>query len=163
MNYASINKTDIANGLGVRVSIFVSGCRNHCPGCFNQNAWDFDYGIKFTDKTVNEIMEAMSHDYVSGLTILGGEPFEPENMPTVRSLCESVKEKYPDKTIWIYTGLLYEDVADARVMRYVDVLVDGPFIQEQKDLACGFRGSRNQRIIDVQKTRDAGTIQLFLP
>lgn len=162
MNYASINKTDVANGPGVRVSIFVSGCRNHCEGCFNKNAWDFDYGIEFTQDTVAEILSALNHDYIAGLTILGGEPFEEENLPTVRKLCELVKELYPDKSIWVYTGFLYEDMADARIMKSVDVLVDGPFIQSQKDLTLSFRGSKNQRIIDVQKTRESGTIQLFL-
>lgn len=162
MNYASINKTDIANGLGVRVSVFVSGCRHRCPGCFNKEAWDFNYGVAFSEETVSEILEALNHDYISGLTILGGEPFEPENLSTVRELCKTVKEKYPEKSVWVYTGLLYDNVADAKVMRYIDVLVDGPFIQEQKDLTLHFRGSKNQRIIDVQKTRESGMIQLFL-
>lgn len=162
MNYASINKTDIANGPGVRVSLFVSGCRHHCPGCFNQSAWDFNYGIGFSKDTVNEILEAMGRNYISGLTILGGEPFEPENLSLVRELCQTVKERYPDKTIWVYTGLLYEDIEKTTVMQFVDVLVDGPFIQSQKDLTLCFRGSRNQRIIDVQKTRESGTIELYI-
>lgn len=162
MNYALMNKTDVANGPGVRVSIFVSGCRHHCPGCFNQKAWDFNYGVEFSKTTLDEILEALDHDYISGLTILGGEPFEPENLPSVRALCQTVKEKYPEKSIWIYTGFLYEDVADERAMRYIDVLVDGPFVQTQKDLTLRFRGSKNQRIIDVKKTRESGTVQLFL-
>ena len=162
MNYASINKADVANGPGVRVSLFVSGCRHHCPGCFNQIAWDFGYGTEFTKNTVDEIMEAISHDYISGITVLGGEPFEPENLSTVKALCQEIKERYPDKSIWVYTGLHYEDVEEASAMKYIDVLVDGPFIQSLKDLTLSFRGSKNQRIIDVRKTRESGTIKLYI-
>lgn len=162
MNYASINKADVANGPGVRVSLFVSGCRHHCPGCFNQIAWDFGYGAEFTKNTVDEIMEALSHDYISGITVLGGEPFEPENLSTVKVLCQEIKERYPDKSIWVYTGLQYEDVEETSAMKYVDVLVDGPFVQSLKDLTLSFRGSKNQRIIDVRKTRESGTIKLYI-
>lgn len=162
MNYASINKADVANGPGVRVSLFVSGCRHHCPGCFNQIAWDFGYGTEFTKNTVDEIMEAINHDYISGITVLGGEPFEPENLSTVKALCQEIKERYPDKSIWVYTGLQYEDVEEASAMKYIDVLVDGPFIQSLKDLTLSFRGSKNQRIIDVRKTRESGTIKLYI-
>lgn len=162
MNYASINKVDVANGPGVRVSLFVSGCRHHCPGCFNQIAWDFGYGTEFTKNTVDEIMEAISHDYISGITVLGGEPFEPENLSTVKALCQEIKEKYPDKSVWVYTGLQYEDVEEASAMKYIDVLVDGPFVQSLKDMTLSFRGSKNQRIIDVRKTRESGTIKLYI-
>lgn len=162
MNYASINKADVANGPGVRVSLFVSGCRHHCPGCFNQIAWDFGYGTEFTKNTMDEIMEAISHDYISGITVLGGEPFEPENLSTVKTLCQEIKERYPDKSIWVYTGLQYEDVEEASAMKYIDVLVDGPFVQSLKDLTLSFRGSKNQRIIDVRKTRESGTIKLYI-
>ena len=162
MNYASINIADVANGPGVRVSLFVSGCRHHCPGCFNQIAWDFGYGTEFTKNTMDEIMEAISHDYISGITVLGGEPFEPENLSTVKALCQDIKERYPDKSIWVYTGLQYEDVEEASAMKYIDVLVDGPFVQSLKDLTLSFRGSKNQRIIDVRKTRESGTIKLYI-
>ena len=158
MHYGRINKTDIANGVGVRVSLFVSGCRNRCKGCFNPETWDFNYGEKFTRKTVIEIDNALEPDYISGFSILGGDPFEPENITTVTMLCREMKKRYPNKTIWVYTGYLYEDIKDLDIMNYIDVLVDGRFIEELKDLSLRFRGSRNQRIIDVPTTRKAGKI-----
>lgn len=161
MNYASINKTDIANGPGVRVSLFVSGCRRHCQGCFNPQAWDFQYGIPFTQAAEQELLQALSPGYIAGLSILGGEPAEPENYAEVSRLCRLVKETYPEKSIWVYTGFRYEDLEESVAMRYIDVLVDGQFVESQKDLTLSFRGSKNQRLIDAQKTRRLGSVQLF--
>lgn len=162
MRYGKINKTDIANGPGVRVSLFVSGCRNYCKGCFNSETWAFDYGETFSLRTVDEILKALDKPYISGLSILGGEPFEPENIIGVFELCRQVKKKYSDKTIWIYTGYVYEDFKDIpNTMEYIDVLVDGPFIETQKDITLKFKGSKNQRIIDVQASRSSGSVKLL--
>lgn len=152
MNYGNIKLTDIANGPGVRVSLFVSGCRNHCKGCFNPETWDFNYGQEFTAATIREILTALEPPHLAGLSILGGDPLEPENQKHVDCLCAWVKEVYPFKTIWLYTGYPFEQVAHLHLMRYVDVVVDGPFIEAQKNLTLQFRGSENQRIIDVQKS-----------
>ena len=162
MRYGKINTVDIANGPGVRVSLFVSGCRNRCKGCFNPETWSFNYGEEYTSETWYEILYAMDPDYISGLSILGGDPFEPENIEEVTYLCQDIKRAYPDKTIWIYTGYLYEDLKDLEIMRYIDVLVDGPFIESEKDLRLAFRGSKNQRIIDVQASRSSGSVTLKL-
>jgi anaerobic ribonucleoside-triphosphate reductase activating protein len=161
MKYGKINKTDIANGPGVRVSLFVSGCRNRCPGCFNPETWSFNYGEDFTRRTLDEILEALRPDYIAGLSILGGDPFEPENIAWVVMLCMIAKEVYPDKTIWVYTGYQYEDLKYLSVMEYIDVLVDGPFIEAQKDITLKFRGSKNQRIIDVPASRSSGTLKYY--
>lgn len=161
MRYGKINKTDIANGPGVRVSLFVSGCRNRCKGCFNPETWSFDYGESFTMRTIEEILEALSPDYIAGLSILGGDPFESENILGVLELCYEAKRLYPDKTIWIYTGYLYEDLKDLPIMEYIDVLVDGPFIEALKDISLKFKGSSNQRIIDVQASRSSGSVKLL--
>lgn len=162
MRYGKINKTDIANGPGVRVSLFVSGCRNRCKGCFNPETWSFDYGEPFTMRTIEEILEALAPDYISGLSVLGGDPFEPENIIGVFELCRQVKALYPDKTIWIYTGYQYEAFKDIPgTMEYIDVLVDGPFIEAQKNISLQFRGSSNQRVIDVQASRSSGSVKLL--
>lgn len=161
MNYGRINKTDIANGPGVRVSLFVSGCRNRCKGCFNPETWSFNYGKEFTLKTLYEIEDALNNEYIDGLTILGGDPFEPENILTVTAICEAIYKLCPDKTIWIYTGYLYEDFKNREIMRYIDVLVDGPFIEELKDISLQFRGSSNQRIIDVPESLKSGKVELW--
>jgi anaerobic ribonucleoside-triphosphate reductase activating protein len=161
MRYGKLNTVDIANGPGVRVSLFVSGCRNRCKGCFNPETWSFNYGEPYTLWTGEEILDALNPRYISGLSILGGDPFEPENIETVTDLCRMVKKFLPDKTIWIYTGYLYEDLKDLEIMKYIDVLVDGPFIEAEKDLRLAFRGSRNQRIIDVQASRRAGSVVLW--
>lgn len=161
MNFGKINKADIANGTGVRVSLFVSGCRNRCKGCFNPEAWSFSYGEPFTADTVKEILKALAPDYISGLTILGGDPMECENVVPVENLCRQVKSMYPDKTIWIYTGYSWEDVRHLPMMLYADVLVDGRFIEAEKDLTLKFRGSRNQRIIDVQKSSETKKVELW--
>ena len=137
MNYASIKMYDIANGPGCRVSLFVSGCRNNCPGCFNKDS-------------------ALGDKHISGLSILGGEPFEPENQKDILSLCVNAKKMYPNKDIWIWTGLEWEDINDLLVFDYIDVLIDGPFLNDMKDLSLAYRGSYNQRVIDIKKSIEAG-------
>lgn len=156
MYYSKINATDIANGPGWRVSLFVSGCRNRCPGCFNKETWSFTYGREFTYETVAEIDKLLSNDHISGLSILGGDPFEPENRETVESLCEYVKIFHPDKDIWVWTGYMWEDLKDLEVMRFVDVLVDGRFEESMRDLRLKWRGSLNQRVIDVKASLKRG-------
>ena len=167
MNYAEIKNCDIANGPGVRVSLFVSGCTHHCPGCFNQVAWDFDYGKPFTQETIDSILAMLQPGYIKGLTLLGGEPFEPENQPAVVELLRQIKAKYPEKSIWAFSGYLFEKITSGTLgpwdttreyLGYLDVLVDGPFVEELKDLRLRFRGSRNQRLINLAATRASGTI-----
>ena len=162
MNYAVIKKFDIANGPGVRVSLFVSGCRHKCKNCFNSEAWDFDYGNLFTEDTVNEILEALSKDYIEGFSLLGGEPFEPENQSGIYTLLKAIKEKLPNKTVWCYTGFDYdkqllkglvgERGLTLKCLELIDVLVDRKFVEELKSPALLFRGSSNQRIIDVKRS-----------
>ncbi len=171
MNYATIKKRDIANGIGVRVSLFVSGCTHHCKNCFNKETWDFSYGELFTEDTVNTILEYLQPDYVSGLSLLGGEPFEVQNQGALLQLVKRVKEKYPQKDIWCYTGYVFETqlLCDSRarcsytdeLLSYIDVLVDGPYIEEQKDISLQFRGSKNQRVIDVKRSLATGEIVLW--
>jgi len=166
MNYANIKNCDIANGPGVRVSLFVSGCTHHCPGCFNQVAWDFAYGQPFTEQTIQTILDMLRPDYIRGLTLLGGEPFEPQNQGAVVALLRRIKAEMPGKTIWAFTGYLLEkDLLSGRLgdtreyLSYLDVLVDGPFIEAKKNLNLQFRGSENQRIIDMRATlREGKTI-----
>jgi anaerobic ribonucleoside-triphosphate reductase activating protein len=166
MNYGNIKKTDIANGLGVRVSLFVSGCTHHCKGCFNQETWDFDYGMKYTDSTRMEILNALDHDYISGLTLIGGEPFEPSNQEVLVELAREVHQKFPEKNIWCYTGYNFENdllgschihstVTD-ELLSYIDILVDGKFEIDKKNIMLKFRGSENQRIILVQESLKQG-------
>lgn len=154
MNYAKINPTDIANGPGVRVSLFVTGCRNRCKGCFNTSTWDFNNGELYSTVTLIQLLKYLEPDYISGLSILGGDPFEPENIDEVTKLCKYVKGKYPNKTIWVYTGYIYEDLKNLEIMKYIDVLVDGPFIESLKDITLEFRGSSNQRIIYIEHKED---------
>ena len=144
-------KVDIANGPGVRVSLFVSGCRNHCKGCFNPETWDFDYGRPFTRETEDEIIEALRPSWIQGLSILSGEPTEEENTAVPDSIPETVKPMLPDKDIWLYSGYTYETLRDKEILTLADVLVDGPFLLELKDAGLAFRGSRNQRIIDLKE------------
>ena len=162
MYYGNIKKTDIADGDGVRVSLFVSGCRNCCKGCFQPETWDFKYGTEFTQETENQILEFLRPSYISGLTVLGGEPFEEENQRVLAPFLRKVKETYPSKTIWCYTGyvlekdLLPEDgrkhcEATGEMLKYIDILVDGPFIEEQKNISLKFRGSENQRILKLKE------------
>jgi len=171
MNYATIKKNDIANGPGVRVSLFVSGCRHHCKNCFNEEAWDFSFGAPFTEEIQQEILTALSPSFVSGLSFLGGEPFEPENQDGLLSLAKKFKEQFPEKTLWCYTGFSFErDLLGGRVgnpatvkalLSYIDVLVDGKFVEALKDPALIFRGSSNQNIIDVPKSLEAGHMVLL--
>ena len=171
MNYATIKNCDIANGPGVRVSLFVSGCTHHCPGCFNQVAWDFDYGQPFTQQTIDGILEMMKPSYIKGLTLLGGEPFEPQNQEPIVELLRQIKEKYPQKSIWAFSGYLFDrDILAGRLgpweitkeyLSYLDVLVDGPFVEAKKNLSLRFRGSENQRIIDVPASLAAEKIVLW--
>lgn len=166
MNYSEIKTFDIANGIGVRTSLFVSGCRNKCPECFNPETWDFNYGKPFTETTINYILGTLEPVYIDGLSILGGEPFELENQPEVFLLADRVKNEFPSKTIWVWTGFTFNDILDntscractytsRRILEVIDILVDGPFKKEKKDLLLRFRGSSNQRIIDVQKSLES--------
>ena len=171
MNYAEIKNCDIANGPGVRVSLFVSGCTHHCPGCFNQVAWDFDYGQPFTQQTIDGILEMMKPSYIKGMTLLGGEPFEPQNQEPIVELLRQIKKKYPQKSIWAFSGYLFDrDILAGRLgpweitkeyLSYLDVLVDGPFVEAKKNLSLRFRGSENQRIIDVPASLAAEKIVLW--
>ena len=171
MNYAAIKDCDIANGPGVRVSLFVSGCTHHCKGCFNEVAWDFQYGQPFTKDTIREILTMLSRDYIRGLTLLGGEPFEPQNQPSLLELLRQVKQTYPNKTVWAFSGYLFDTQILAKklgswsvtqeLLSYIDVLVDGPFVLEKKDLSLRFRGSSNQRIIDVPASLRENRIVLW--
>lgn len=172
MNYGEIKYCDIANGTGCRVSLFVSGCTHHCKGCFNAQTWDFSFGEPFTESTENRIIELLKPDYIRGLSLLGGEPFEPENQKVLLPFLKKVKNVYPNKTIWCYSGYLFEEIAGEKQSRansdiakemlsLVDVLVDGEFVESLKDIRLKFCGSRNQRIIDVQKSLKSGVISLF--
>ena len=149
MNYCGLKKIDTANGLGVRVSLFVSGCRNHCPGYFQPETWDFGYGEPFTKEIEDEIIEALRPSWIQGLSILGGEPMEPENQAALLPFLSRVRRELPDKDIWLYTGYTFEAVSDSELLPLVDVLVDGPFVDGQKDISLSFRGSRNQRILTL--------------
>ena len=171
MNYALIRKNDIANGPGVRVSLFVSGCRHHCKGCFNPETWSFSYGKPFMDETIEAIIRALKPEYISGLSLLGGEPFEPENQAALLKLTSLVREACPKKTIWCYSGFTFESqlskgkIGDPdtclALLRNIDVLVDGTFKEDLKDASLLFRGSANQNIIDVQKSLREGKMILL--
>lgn len=164
MNYSVIKNNDIANGLGLRVSLFVSGCKNHCKGCFNPCTWDFNYGQKFTKETIDEILKLLEPDRIDGITILGGDPMELENQKDVLTLIECIRSKYKDKkTIWLYTGYdLYKDIIDGgkrnikyisdRIINMCDIVIDGSFIEELKDLNLNYRGSSNQHIFAIQSS-----------
>ena len=159
MNYAALKKFDIANGPGVRVSLFVSGCRHHCKNCFNREAWDFGYGKPFTEETEEEILTELNKDYIKGLSLLGGEPFEPESRAALIKLLKKAKQKNPEKPVWCYTGFEFEKLTDptaAEMLSLIDVLVDGKFEEELKSPDLIFRGSSNQRILDVKKSLDEG-------
>ncbi|MBO4941074.1 MAG: anaerobic ribonucleoside-triphosphate reductase activating protein [Clostridia bacterium] len=172
MNYCEIKKCDIANGEGVRTTLFVSGCTNHCEDCFQPQTWDFDYGKPFTDEVANEIIQSVKPYYINGLTLLGGEPFEPKNQKGLLPFLKKFREECPDKTIWCFTGFLLDeellkdgsyprcDVTD-EMLSCIDVLVDGRYKKELKDISLKFRGSSNQRIIDMNKTRVSGEIVLW--
>ena len=168
MHYATIKNCDIANGPGVRVSLFVSGCTHRCPGCFNEVAWDFAYGEPFTQQTIDTILRMLAPSYIRGLTLLGGEPFEPQNQPAVVELLRQVRGELPEKTVWAYSGYLFDkDILSGRLgdtseyLSHLDVLVDGPFVEQKKNLSLRFRGSENQRLIDVPKSLSQGRIVLW--
>lgn len=168
MYYGALKKTDIANGPGVRVSLFVSGCTHHCKDCFNPETWSFRYGEEYTDQVQSEIMEALEPSYIQGITVLGGEPFEPANQRALLPLYHAIRENYPKKTIWVYSGYLLDKelLAESRarieitdeILSMIDVLVDGEFVAEQKNITLKFRGSENQRLIDVKQTLAQGHV-----
>ena len=173
MNYGEIKKNDISNGIGIRTSLFVSGCRHHCRDCFNAQTWDFSFGNAFTEQTMIEILEACEPDWINGLSLLGGEPFEPENQRVLLPFLVMFKERFPKKDIWCYSGFTFEeitgrvksraktDISD-EMLSLIDVLVDGRFEQELKDISLKFRGSSNQRVIDVKKTLAEKRIVLYM-
>ena len=173
MYYGAIKKCDIANGEGIRVSLFVSGCRNRCKKCFQPETWSFDYGEPFTEDVENEILDTFKVPSVRGLTLLGGEPMEPENQRALLPFLKRFKKEYPDRDLWLFTGNLYEELTGAcgqhpkyievtdEILSLVDILVDGRFVEEKKRIGLRFRGSENQRIIDMNKTRQTGSIVIW--
>lgn len=171
MNYAKINKNDIANGIGVRVTLFVSGCTHFCKGCFNSEAWDFNYGQPFTTEVEDELLEALAPSWIDGLTLLGGEPMEPQNQRALLPFLKRIKEMYPKKTIWCFSGYTLEDelLKDSRarcevtdeMLSLIDVLVDGEFVEELKDISLRFKGSSNQRLIDLKSTLATGKVVIW--
>ena len=171
MNYAEINKNDIANGIGVRVTLFVSGCTHFCKGCFNSEAWDFNYGQPFTTEVEEELLEALAPSWIDGLTLLGGEPMEPQNQRALLPFLKRIKEMYPQKTIWCFSGYTLEDelLKDSRarcevtdeMLSFIDVLVDGEFVEELKDISLRFKGSSNQRLIDLKPTLATGKVVIW--
>ena len=152
MRYNKIRKMDISNGPGVRVSIFMQGCAFHCKNCFNPETWDFSAGQEFTDDTVNQVLDLCSLDHIEGLSILGGEPLHPNNIEGSTKLAKAFKEKYPNKNLWVWSGFPFEQMKDKEIMNYVDTLVDGQFVDELRNPTLEWRGSSNQRVIDVQKS-----------
>ncbi len=171
MHYSTIKDCDIANGIGVRITLFVSGCTNHCKNCFQPQTWDFDFGEPFTKETEKKLLEMLKPDYINGLTLLGGEPMEPQNQRALVPFLKRVREAYPNKNIWCFTGFTYEvlktdgshprcEVTD-EMLSLIDVLVDGRYVDELKDLTLQFRGSSNQRLIDMVKTRENGEVTLL--
>lgn len=170
MNYGAIKKCDIANGVCVRTVLFVSGCTHHCKGCFQPETWNFDYGERYTKETEDEIIESLRPDYVDGITLLGGEPFEPENQRELVKLLRRIKKELPQKTVWSFSGYTYEELTgDSRavcevtneMLSMLDVLVDGEFVEAKRNISLRFRGSENQRLIDMNKTRKEGKIVLW--
>lgn len=171
MHYGEIKNCDIANGIGVRVSLFVSGCTNHCEDCFQPETWDFNYGNDFTEETESKILEMLAPDYICGLTVLGGEPFEPENQRVLVDFLRKVRRKYPEKSIWCFTGFTLEMLetegthchceVTEEMLSLIDVLVDGRFDKNKKNISLRFRGSENQRLIDLNLTRECGTLTLW--
>ena len=171
MHYSTIKDCDIANGIGVRITLFVSGCTNHCKNCFQPQTWDFDFGEPFTEETEKKLLQMLKPDYINGLTLLGGEPMEPQNQRALVPFLKRVREAYPNKNIWCFTGFTYEvlktdgshprcEVTD-EMLSLIDVLVDGRYVDELKDLTLQFRGSSNQRLIDMVKTRKNGEVTLL--
>ena len=162
MKYNLIRKMDISNGPGVRVSVFMQGCEFHCKNCFNPNTWGFDEGTDFTEETIDKILDLCGQDYVKGLSILGGEPMHPRNIEATTKLAKAFKERYPNKTIWAWSGFLFDKyLKDKEVSKYIDVLVDGQYVDELHDPTLKWRGSSNQRVIDVPKSLATGDIITF--
>lgn len=170
MNYATIKPIDVANGPGVRTSLFVSGCTHHCKGCFNSEAWDFNFGKPFDEAAEEKIFNALAPEHIEGFSLLGGEPFEPQNQTALLPFLKRLKSRFPNKSIWCYSGYTFENIINGNVgdkdiackmLSLIDILVDGKFIEEQKDLHLRFRGSANQRIIDVKKSLAADKIILW--
>ena len=175
MNWAEIKKNDIANGEGVRTSLFVSGCRHHCKNCFNKITWDFNYGNPYTQETQQEILDSIDHYWINGLSLLGGEPFEPENQQEIIGLLKEFHQRFPEKNVWCYSGFTIDEITgksspqsraftehSIEMLKLIDILVDGPFIEEKKNITLKFRGSENQRVIDIKKTVENGEIVLYL-
>ena len=171
MNYAQIITSDVANGTGCRTSLFVSGCTHHCEGCFNKMTWDFNFGQAFTKEVEDKIIESLKPDYISGLTILGGEPMETVNQKVLKPFIKRVREAYPQKSIWIYSGYTWEELTDKEnkrchskdtedILKDIDILVDGEFVIDKRDITLRFRGSSNQRIIDVKKSLESSEVTL---
>lgn len=161
MNYHKIEKYSIANGVGIRVVLWVSGCTCYCKNCQNPNTWSFKSGQLFDEKAKKELFDALNKPYIQGITFSGGHPLENENISTVYQLCKEIKNKFPQKDIWLYTGYNFEDIHSYLIMKYIDVLVDGKYIDELKDLTLKWRGSSNQRVIDVQKSLKENKIILY--
>ena len=162
MRYNLIRKMDISNGPGVRVSIFVQGCSFHCKNCFNPETWDFNGGKEFTDETIKEVLDLCNQSHITGLSILGGEPMHPQNIEGTTNLAKEFKKKYPDKNLWVWSGFLFDkDLKDKEVLQYIDVLVDGQYVDELHDFTLKWRGSSNQRVIDVQKSLNTKEITLI--
>lgn len=167
MRYGAIKKRDIANGIGVRVILFVSGCTHHCKGCFQPETWNFDYGQDYTERTEDELIEALRPDFIDGLTLLGGEPFEPQNQVELVKLLRRIRKELPTKSVWAFSGYTFEELTEEsrarcavtdEMLSMVDVLVDGEFVEEKRNISLQFRGSENQRLIDVPKTLASGQI-----
>ena len=158
MNYHKIEKTSIANGIGIRVVLWISGCSLHCKGCHNPETWNLNSGKLFDEEAKKELFEALDKPYIKGITFSGGHPLENENITEVYCLCKEIKEKFPTKDIWLYSGYQFEDINSYLIMKYIDVLVDGKYIDEQRDITLKWRGSRNQRVINVQETLKQGKI-----
>ena len=170
MNYGTIKFCDIANGIGIRTVLFVSGCTHHCKGCFQPETWDFGYGQPYTEATEQQILDSLAPSYIHGLTLLGGEPMEPDNQRALLPLLRRLKTEYPTKTVWCYSGYTYEELTGAsrarcevtdEMLGYIDVLVDGEFVLERRNISLRFRGSENQRLIDLPRTREQGTVVLW--
>ena len=170
MNYGNIKFCDIANGIGIRTVLFVSGCTHHCKGCFQPETWDFDYGQPYTEETEQAILASLAPSYIHGLTLLGGEPMEPDNQRALLPLLRRIRAEYPTKTVWCYSGYTYEELTGEsrarceltdEMLSLIDVLVDGEYVEQQRNISLRFRGSENQRLIDLAKTREQGAVVLW--
>ena len=161
MNYHKITKTDVANGSGIRVVLWVSGCEHHCPGCHNPQTWDEKSGKIFDDDAKIELFKALDNPYIAGVTFSGGDPLHPNNIETVTALAQEIKEKFPEKNIWLYTGYEWEKIKEYSIMKCIDVVVEGKFIQAQRNISLKWRGSSNQRVVNVKKSKENNTVVLW--